>query len=64
LSPVGPIRIDFGINPGRAEDLPVVTESLVDGEMRLVTLTERRRFAIGKRVLDRLVLHLSIGEAF
>jgi hypothetical protein len=32
--------------------------------MRLVTLTERRRFAIGKRVLDRLVLHLSIGEAF
>ena len=64
LSPVGPIRIDFGINPGRAEDLPVVTESLVDGEMRLVTLAERRRFAIGKRVLDRLVLHLSIGEAF
>lgn len=64
LSPVGPIRIDFGINPGRAEDLPVVTEGVIDGRTRLITLEERRRFAIGKRVLDRLVLHLSIGEAY
>lgn len=64
LSPVGPIRIDFGINPGRAEDLPVVTEATVDGKKRLVTLEKRRRFDVGTRVLDRLVLHLSIGEAF
>ncbi len=64
LSPVGPIRVDFGINPGRPEDLPVVTEDVVDGRTQLVTLAERRRFTVGTRVLDRLVLHLSIGEAF
>lgn len=68
LSPVGPIRVDFGINPGRAEDLPVVTEAIVDGRTRLVTLQERRHLAVGgagaRRVLDRLQLHLSIGEAF
>ena len=64
VSPVGPIRVDFGINPGRAEDLPVVTEEVVDGKARLVTLEQRRRFTVGTRVLDRLVLHLSIGEAF
>jgi outer membrane protein assembly factor BamA len=68
LSPVGPIRVDFGINPGRAEDLPVVTESIVNGKTTLVTLQKRRHLAVGgsgaRRVLDRLQLHLSIGEAF
>lgn len=64
LSPVGPIRIDFGINPGRSENLPVVTEQTVNGRTELVTLAQRRSFAVGRRFLDRLVLHLSIGEAF
>jgi outer membrane protein insertion porin family/translocation and assembly module TamA len=67
-SPVGPIRIDFGLNPGRKEDLPVVTEQVVNGETKLVTLQQRRSFSVGgggfRGVLDRLVLHLSIGEAF
>lgn len=67
-SPVGPIRVDIGINPGREESLPVVTEAIVDGENRLVTLAERRRFAQSgggsKGVLQRMTLHLSIGEAF
>ena len=67
-SPVGPIRVDFGINPGRSEELPVVTESLVDGQTRLVTLEQRRKFnVVGNGfggLLDRLTLHLSIGEAF
>lgn len=67
-SPVGPIRVDIGLNPGLAETLPVVTDAIVDGERRLVTLTERRRFStVGRGVsgiLDRMVLHLSIGEAF
>jgi outer membrane protein assembly complex protein YaeT len=67
-SPVGPIRVDIGINPGLAETLPVVTETIIDGEKRLVTLEERRRFKpVGRGawgVLDRMVLHLSIGEAF
>ena len=68
LSPVGPIRVDFGINPGRSEALPVLTDAVVDGEKKLVTLADRRNFSVvrgGVRgVLDRLTLHLSIGEAF
>lgn len=67
-SPVGPIRVDIGINPGRAESLPVVTESIVDGERRLVTLMQRRNFspvrAGARGVVERMQLHLSIGEAF
>ena len=67
-SPVGPIRVDLGVNPGSAEDLPVVTESTVNGETRLVTLQRRRNFTQAgagfRGALDRLVLHLSIGEAF
>jgi hypothetical protein len=67
-SPVGPIRIDLGVNPGRAEDLAVVTETTVNGVTKLVTLTKDRTFAqqgSGFRgALNRLTLHLSIGEAF
>jgi outer membrane protein assembly complex protein YaeT len=68
LSPVGPIRVDFGFNPGLAESLPVVTESVVNGETRLVTLDQSRRYRPVRTgfngVLDRMILHLSIGEAF
>jgi len=67
-SPVGPIRIDLGINPGRAEELSVVTETAVNGVKKLVTLQQRRVFTQAgsgfRGTLDRLVLHLSIGEAF
>jgi outer membrane protein insertion porin family/translocation and assembly module TamA len=67
-SPVGPIRVDLGINPGLSETLPVLTDAIIDGEKRLVTLDERRRFKpVGRGawgILDRMVLHLSIGEAF
>lgn len=67
-SPVGPIRVDIGINPGRSESLPVVTELVVDGERKLVTLSRLRDFSpVGngsRSVLDRMQLHLSIGEAF
>jgi outer membrane protein insertion porin family/translocation and assembly module TamA len=68
LSPVGPIRVDFGINPGRQETLPVVTEDVVNGVKKLVTLDGRRLYhPVGSGfagILDRVVLHLSIGEAF
>jgi outer membrane protein assembly complex protein YaeT len=64
LSPVGPIRADIGINPGTRESLPVVTEQIIGGQKKLVTLDKRRIYAPGKKVFDRLVLHLSIGEAF
>jgi outer membrane protein assembly factor BamA len=68
LSPVGPIRVDFGINPGRQEILPVVTEDVVNGVKHLVTLDQRRLYHPVRTgfagALDRVVLHLSIGEAF
>ena len=63
-SPVGPIRIDFGINPNRAEDLSVVT-SVRDstGQQRIVALPTARHYSQGGG-LHRLVLHFSIGEAY
>jgi hypothetical protein len=65
-SPVGPIRADIGFNPGTTESLPVVTESIVNGQRTLVTLKQRRAYspARGGSFLRRVVIHLSIGEAF
>lgn len=65
-SPVGPIRADIGFNPGRSESLPVVTENIVNGQKTLVTLQQRRLYSPtnGHGILGRMVLHLSIGEAF
>jgi outer membrane protein assembly factor BamA len=72
-SPAGPIRIDVGLRPGRAEFLPVVTETTASDETarrELVRLDQPRLFdpledsgRVG-RILGRLVLHFSIGEAF
>ena len=65
-SPVGPIRADIGFNPGTTESLPVVTENIVNGQRTLVTLQTRRTYAPSGSggILKRMVLHLSIGEAF
>ena len=65
-SPVGPIRADIGFNPGTTESLPVVTENIVNGQKTLVTLNQRRIYAPAKsgRTLNRVVINLSIGEAF
>jgi outer membrane protein assembly factor BamA len=65
-SPVGPIRADIGFNPGGTESLPVVTENVVNGQKTLVTLQQRRNYSPsgGGGILKRMVLHLSIGEAF
>lgn len=67
-SPIGPIRVDLGINPGRRETLPVITETIVDGERQLIRLDSQREFThVGSGfagILDRVRLHLSIGEAF
>jgi outer membrane protein insertion porin family len=64
-SPVGPIRVDFGINPNRAEDLTVVTAVRDStGRMSIVPLSVKKNYAQGKTLLDRLVLHFSIGEAY
>jgi outer membrane protein assembly factor BamA len=70
-SPVGPIRIDVGYNPKVADDLDVVTtapDSL--GRQKLVTLPLKRRYVSGAQhqgllsVFNRMVLHLSIGQAY
>jgi len=72
-SPAGPIRIDVGLRPGRAEVLPVITETTASeetGRRELVRLDQPRFHdpledagRVG-RILGRLVLHFSIGEAF
>ena len=70
FTPVGPIRVDIGVNPVLAEQLPVVSQERLEGERQLVTLNRERVYAPGtedrglRRVLSRLTLHLSIGEAF
>lgn len=70
LSPVGPVRIDVGINPSTSDQLPVVTEDVANGGKGLVTLDATRSYSPTLQsgglnsVLARLTLHLSIGEAF
>jgi outer membrane protein insertion porin family len=64
-SPVGPIRVDFGINPNRTEQLTVVT-AVADatGARRIVPLVTTRRYQQGSGFFSHLVLHFSIGEAY
>jgi outer membrane protein assembly factor BamA len=69
-SPVGPIRVDVGINPSKAEELAVVTELTKNGRRQIVPLEIPKLYSptgtstgIGK-ILNRLTLHLSIGQAF
>jgi outer membrane protein insertion porin family len=64
-SPVGPIRVDFGFNPSRSEALGVVTAVRDStGQRRIVPLGVSRNYSQGKTLLNRLVLHFSIGEAY
>jgi outer membrane protein assembly factor BamA len=71
-SPVGPIRVDLGIKPRLVEALHVVTEVVhPDSTRSLVELTQTKRYdplegsgSGFRKILDRLTLHLSIGEAF
>jgi outer membrane protein assembly factor BamA len=65
-SPVGPIRVDVGINPVTTQNLPVVTEDSTTHQ--LIQLHETRTYSPAhggwSEILSRLTLHLSIGEAF
>ena len=71
-TPVGPVRLDLGIRPRLAEDLPVVTQvTNADGSVQLVTLTTARRYnpldssgGFFRQVMSRLRLHLAIGPPF
>src|SRR5688572_17595887 len=72
-TPVGPIRVDLGIKPRLAENLPIVTEIVDEGGVRRIIPLENTTKAYDplenekkglRQVLDRLTLHLSIGQAF
>ena len=63
-SAVGPIRVDIGFSPARTEQLPVVTEVTVNGERKIVPLTQTRSYTPAKTLLDRFTLHFSIGQAY
>jgi outer membrane protein assembly factor BamA len=70
-SPVGPIRVDIGINTSQSEQLAVVTELVQNGKRVLVPLDIPRIYsATGsqtsalRNALNRMVLHLSIGQPF
>ena len=76
-SPVGPVRVDLGYNPRTIENLDVVTTVRDStGLERLVALTDEAGNPIRRRydsagnargvlsVFNRLVIHLSIGQAF
>jgi hypothetical protein len=56
--------VDLGFNPRRTEALRVVTEATAGGVRRIVPLTTARTFDPGGSVFKRMVLHLSIGQAF
>jgi hypothetical protein len=70
-SPVGPIRIDLGYNPKQEESLPVLTTVKdAQGVQRFVLLQEPRVYVAGGNargifaLFNRMVLHLSIGQAY
>jgi outer membrane protein insertion porin family/translocation and assembly module TamA len=72
---VGPIRIDLGYNPTVSENQPVVTEvcgaitptpitECPTTEREIVALATPRKLTGGRNLLERLTLHLSIGQAY
>jgi outer membrane protein assembly factor BamA len=69
---IGPIRVDLGYRPRRVEELPVVTEVVgEDGLPRIIRLDTPRRWdpledtgGFFSRLMSRLRLHVSIGQAF
>jgi outer membrane protein assembly factor BamA len=73
---VGPIRVDIGYNPTVSETQPVVTQvcevSPASGRLTdcpppnrlIVPLNTERRLTGGRNLLERLTLHLSIGQAY
>jgi outer membrane protein insertion porin family/translocation and assembly module TamA len=71
-SPAGAIRVDLGIRPTLTERLGVVTEVADSaGRSRIVQLSGTKLYnplegshSFFRKVLDRLTLHLSIGQAF
>jgi outer membrane protein insertion porin family/translocation and assembly module TamA len=65
-TPVGPVRVDVGYRPDLTQPMSVYTEVTgEDGRSEIVQIG-RREYNVnaGRKFLDRLVLHFSIGQAF
>ena len=64
-SPVGPIRVDVGFNPGIAEDLPVYTAvTNANGQKQIIALDAFRTYDPVQSFFDHLTFHFSIGQAY
>lgn len=66
LSPVGPVRVDVGIAPPLTERLTVVSEAGPKSDRRIVPLAHQYDYpnVAGHGIFGRMLLHLSIGQAF
>lgn len=71
FTPVGPLRVDLGYNTRGTESVPVITTRVArDEERGLVNTAVLRHldtpyhWSPRASVLDRLQLHISIGQAF
>lgn len=71
-SPIGPVRIDLGIRPSLAEEVPVVTQyEDENGELQIVQLDTPLKYdplqdsgGFLHQITSRLQLHMAIGEAW
>ncbi|HUP88283.1 MAG TPA: BamA/TamA family outer membrane protein [Longimicrobiales bacterium] len=71
-SPIGPVRVDLGLRPTRAEELPVVTQVRdIEDRLHLVELNTLKQYdpmegpkTFFGGVFRRIQLHLYIGEAY
>jgi outer membrane protein assembly factor BamA len=71
---VGPVRVDLGYNPTVSETQSVVTQVCAvpaespllcpPADRQIVALKRLRQLTGGRNLLERLTLHLSIGQAY
>jgi outer membrane protein assembly factor BamA len=72
-SPAGVIRVDLGVRPTLVERLPVITQTQADSLARPQIIRLQQQFTYDplegsksglRQIVNRLQLHLSIGQAF
>lgn len=71
-SPLGVLRMDFGLRPVGARSLPVVTSVLdAQGNDRIVQLAQQKRYSLVDEsptwrhsIARRIVVHFAMGQAF
>ncbi|MEO8621512.1 MAG: BamA/TamA family outer membrane protein, partial [bacterium] len=70
-SPLGVLRLDFGLRPVGAEMLPVVVAVSDTGDVRIVRLAKEKSYSLLdpsagtlRSIGRRLVVHFAMGQAF